>query len=275
MLFGTAVNANLANVNVGGGAGGDGTGLGGGNGHFILGNNTTGTATGSAVGAASSTSVAGSTGTNPFVAPSTVTPYIPTLVNGAEVYGLADATLNQTSLGALFGGSLPATDLNGTSLLSAGAALIRIPLGAVAGTSYGNSFAGYDLLVMLNLTANAIGSPSMGLDGVNQSLITQGFALNPTFGGSGPVVAGSLGGGVAYATLVPAGADPAQLSADFGAGVVTATSVFGPLANSGTNGITGGSNQVLYLAVPEPSTFVLAWLGSAVAFMVYRRRRRA
>ncbi len=274
MLFGTVVNGSGSSVNLSGGAGGDGNGGIGGGGHFIIGNNAAGTFTGAATGAALATPVAGSVAANPFVAGLPTTPYIPALTDGAttssEIYGLGDATLNQSTLGALFaGGVLPSTDVNGASLSSAGAALIRIALGAVPGSTYSNSFTGYDMLVMLNLSTGVLSSPEFGLNGADTALQLQGYTRNTAVGGTGgPVTLSSLLAGASYATLVPSGTtNNASLTADFGAGpvTVTAANLFGG----------GGSPQVLYLTVPEPSTFVLAWLGTAVVFAIYRRRRRA
>jgi len=96
MLLGSVTNTS-GSVNASGGAGGDGNGAAGGKGNLILGNNTATAFGGTATGVSSSL-VAGTVAANPFVNLSPNTPYIPGLVNGAEVYGNGNATMNATTL---------------------------------------------------------------------------------------------------------------------------------------------------------------------------------
>jgi len=274
LIQGTVVNASGGVVTVSGGAGGDGNGGAGGGGRFLFGQNTSGGFGGTVNGSSSTMSTVGPKGGNPFVGGTPSTPFIPGLTDGsitsAAVYGLGDGTLTAANVATAMGGSLPAFDVNGVPLASAGEALVRLHL--VSGTTYNNNFnstdkggANYDTLVLLNLSTGAISTPQFGVDGANQQLLLDGYTRNPIFGGSGPALLPLLALGGAYATLLPAGSmiDPATISGDFGAGVQTA------LAANLQNG------QALYIPVPEPSTVVLALLGGALALAAWRRRRRA
>ena len=64
---------------------------------------------------------------------------------------------------------------------------------------------GFDALLFINLTTNGFLSPQMTLGGTLQDLLTRGWANNPAFGGSGPMVVGTLAGQAVYGTLVPTG----------------------------------------------------------------------
>ena len=127
------------------------------------------------------------------------------------------------------------------------------------------AFTGYDYLVYANLSAGAITVPTFGVNGANQQLENQGYAANPQFGGAGPTLMPTIGSGGVYATLVPVGTNSLSLITGNGGGAVALTG----LSNS------GGSTQALYLAVPEPSTFVLGWLGGMALFAAWRKRPRA
>jgi hypothetical protein len=220
---------------------------------------------------------------NPYVnAVPAVTPFIPNLADSAAttglsaaVYGLGDSTLNAATIAASIVGGLPATDVNGNSIIGAGEALVRIH--TVAAGNYNSqagvalNFTGYDFLVALNLSTGAISNPMLGVDGATVLALQQlGYTRDTTVGGTGATATGLLPN-QAWATLIPTGnAGFATITADFGSGPQTATTLLGPL----TLGTNSTSNQVLYLAVPEPSTFVLIGSGALFALTALRRRRR-
>jgi hypothetical protein len=191
------------------------------------------------------------------------------------VYGLGDATLNAANIAAsLPGGALPAVDVNGNPLTSAGEALVRIH--TVAAGNYSTqagvalNFTGYDFLVALNLSTGQITNPMLGVDGATLLALQQlGYTRDTSVGGVGGPAATNLAQNQAWATLIPtSNAGGATLAGDFGSGSLSA------IALALTLGTGNASNQVLYLAVPEPSTFVLIGLGAIFALSATRSRRR-
>ena len=132
---------------------------------------------------------------NPFIggAGSTSTPLLPGLLGGAAAYGLLeiDAT-------ALLGSAVFAAAPTGAPL-----ALIRVD-GAIAGLLEG--FAGYDLLLLVNLTDQAVDAPQLGVGQVafQTALLQSGFGTLTEFGGTGNAqTLTQLLGHKVYATLIP------------------------------------------------------------------------
>ena len=124
---------------------------------------------------------------------------------------------------------------------------------------------GFDALLFINLTTNGFLSPQMTLGGTLQDLLTRGWANNPAFGGSGPMVVGTLAGQAVYGTLVPTGStvNPA----------VQVTSSTSNLTFSASAAALSTDGQALYVA-PEPSSIALALLGLfGLALAAWRRRR--
>lgn len=242
-MIGTTIGS-TGSITLSGGTGGTA----GGGGHLIYGSNDGTTV--SATGAANTNAAAGSKDANPFVGGTPATPYIPNLPTiGAEIYGLSGLTA------AGLYGSLPATDVNGAPLSSASGALFR-----TSASVLGPAFTGFDALLFINLTANPFSTPEMTLGGALQQLLDRGYVNNPVFGGSGPVLVGSLAGNAVYATLVPAGstANPS----------VQITSGGNDFSASGTSIANG---QALYV-VPEPGTLLM--LAAGVFLLPVLRRRR-
>src|SRR5262249_5533671 len=119
---------------------------------------------------------AGPAAANPFVnsgGQQLVMPYIPGLQGGADVYGLT--TLRNGNFSSIVAAS-PA---------GAGLAIARMHLGPF---EYGNDFAGYDMLFLINVTGHDINSPVLGVDQLPVGLLVRGTANNPTFtpGAAGP-----------------------------------------------------------------------------------------
>ena len=138
-------------------------------------------------------------GSNPFVRGGAEAPLIAGLQGGAELYGL----LTLDSLATDFDAVRAAAPSN------ARAALLRMDLGP---TGFDDDYAGFDMLLFLNLTDQLLDAPMLGMDGDGgdggflQGLLGGGFATHAEFGGSGaPNLFTSLGAWGVYATLVPDG----------------------------------------------------------------------
>jgi hypothetical protein len=249
-LYGTIVDADNTLVRTTGGFGVSN----GGNGRTILGSNVAGS--GPATTGSNVSSFTGTRGDNPFVKGVDDTAFIADLVGGAELFGLLNGIdANDAAFAAVNMGK-PANALG---------AILRLDLGP---TGYADDYAGFDMLLFLNLTADALIDPMLGFDPLandpafRQSLLSGGFATQAAFGGSGPAVLGSLGGFGVYATLVSEGAG------FFNASAVGATSVSGELL---------GDGDFAYLlraqSVPEASALGLFGLALAGLGLVARRRK--
>jgi hypothetical protein len=120
---------------------------------------------------------------NPFVQGTPYTPNIPdSIAGGADAFGLTIRTPAPT---------------------------VPAPAGAVAAAYLVPSFPGYDLLLFTNLTNQALSSPKLGVGNANyvNSLLQEGYANNPLFGGPGAqtLPGDQLGASRVYETLVPEG----------------------------------------------------------------------
>jgi hypothetical protein len=135
---------------------------------------------------------------NPFIKGSVQTPFLPELSEGAEVYGLMDGVDSR---------SRKITPLLGGVPDGMAATLLRIP-GGVAG--YGERIEDFDLLILLNLTADPLLNPMLGIDpsGLDpdfaRALQLRGPDRNPFFFGDGAELLPELGSYSIFATLIPA-----------------------------------------------------------------------
>ncbi|MBX3421700.1 MAG: PEP-CTERM sorting domain-containing protein [Pirellulaceae bacterium] len=216
---------------------------------------------GSVSGASDIFNTVGSRDANPFVGGSPITPFIPAVSDGsttsAEIYGLADASVSIASVVAALGGPLPAFDVNGTPLANASLALVRLDAGV---GNYNQDFAGFDTLVLLNLTNGNVLNPSMGIDGGSSDLLLRGYTRNTLVGGSGGAITlATLGSSDVYLTLVP---DTAVLLASLGGD------------GASTSAVSLGNGQALYLAVPEPGALILLGFAAIGPILTSRRRLR-
>lgn len=241
----------------GGGGAGGGAGNTGGNGYLMLASNTRG---GLPISLGASLSRDdGLRGANPFVdAGSTATPFIPGLQGGAELFGLLDQALLDPADFAALRSAAPG---------DARAAVYRLDLGV---TGYADDFTGFDLLLLLNLGADALLNPQLGVEtavpgsGFMRSLLLGGYARELMFGGSGDVVLNALLGGDIFATLVPEADLLVSAAAD---------------GTTGLSGVSLLSGEFAYLLaptasrVPEPATLWLC-LGGPFALALRRRWRR-
>ncbi len=94
-------------------------------------------------------------------------------------------------------------------------------------------------------------------------MLSQGFAQNPAFGGSGPTTVTSLAGGAVYGTLVPTGSSTSS-----------AIQLVLPGGTFSATGAALGTGQALYV-VPEPPTVAMALMGAFGLLLSALRRRRA
>jgi len=241
---GSVVNTDGATADASGGINSYNTTRGG-DGRFILGSNTAG-ADGIAVSGATTSVFDGTRAINPFIVGGAMaTPYIPDLVGGAEVYGLLDG-IDATD--AVF------NSLHADASAGALAALWRLDTGPGI---WGDDFIGFDILLMVNLTDQALGNPMLGYDplgldsGFMSDLLLGGYQNDALFGGSGPGLLGSLNAFSVYATLVP---DSGSL---FNASVLGAEAL--------STGLGTGDYAYLYATIPsnvsEPGVLALLLIG--------------
>jgi len=257
-LFGSVVSGAGAAVNTGGGIGGSaGDGA---SGRLIFGSNT-GTFAGTGTGT-NLTDTTGTRGANPFIVGGLLTPYIADLVGGAERYGLLSGLDAMAADFAAVRAGAPSNAVAG---------LFRMDLGP---TGYADDYAGFDMLIFLNLTFESLLAPSLGIDpsGTDTAfvnfLLTGGFGTSTLFGGSGnPNILAGLDAFNLWATLIPE--DGATFNATVGGAGVTGISGRS-LADGQFAFITFDSNPGV---VPEPGTLVLVGLG-ALGFALVRRRRK-
>ncbi|MCA1684777.1 MAG: lactonase family protein, partial [Planctomycetia bacterium] len=211
-LFGTSLSAASASVNTTGGTGAQV----GGDGILIVGSNTPGGAPGFQTGT-QTVAAAGMVGANPYIAGAPTTPLIAGLEGGAEVYGLVP-------LGSLLT-SLEGSDAVKKAVANAPSdALVAVVREAIP-TGFAQ-YSGYDLVLYVNLTGNALASPTLGVvapgTGPNfeSALQIGGVANNAAFGGTGaPQVITGLPANAIWATLVPTAAAE-SVNASLGGAVV-------------------------------------------------------
>ncbi|MCC7408072.1 MAG: hypothetical protein IT442_08370 [Phycisphaeraceae bacterium] len=190
-VVGSLIDVAGTHVNTSGGAAGDG-GNQGQNGKFILGQNIQISSGGTLEGVETLLGVGGPVDGNPFVVGGAMTPYIPDLVGGADIYGLLNMTASDPSLAGVTGAK-PA---------NAVAAVYRVDTG-VGG--YAQDFPGMDMLIVVNLSQESVNDPQVGAGevGVITPLLLRGMANNMLLGGSGAQTLTSLEGAGVYATLIP------------------------------------------------------------------------
>ena len=218
-IFASVLHADQATVDTSGGSPNGGTG------RYLIGSNTE-VVVGAVTGAVQET-FAGPREANPLIAGSPETPFIPNLLDGADIFGIT--TLTRGDITQLT--NAPANAEAALLLLAAG------PPGLDA------SFDGFDLLLLANLTNSALTLPRLGVGqaGLLVPLQTGGTASNPQFGGSGRQTLDALPGNAVYALLVPAGGGP------FNAAVT---------ASSGTEealGVSLSPGTPVYLGSDAPS----------------------
>ncbi|MFM9068273.1 MAG: TolB family protein, partial [Planctomycetota bacterium] len=120
----------------------------------------------------------------------------PSLQGGAEAFGLASFTASQALVKSVFENA-PAGTVAGIFRLDAG----------VLNLQY--DFAGYDLVLLANLTQAPITTPQFGSGlqagaaSVTNPLQVGGLGRDPIFGGSGQQTLTQLNGDAVYVTLVP------------------------------------------------------------------------
>ncbi|MCU0868151.1 MAG: hypothetical protein MUF30_00910 [Burkholderiales bacterium] len=231
----------------------------------------------------------GARGANPFTPGDVftrqpeVTPYLPDLEGGAERYGVMREAADAAPFAAIVG-LAPARAI---------AALARIVDEAAV---LGVDFIGFDLIVYVNLADHALDAPGFSLarilnfggtdlTGVDltpdllieggpdaagdvvlarapQSLLAGGWTRDPLFGGAGAEVLAALRARGVYATLVES---DTRLRAVMTADGLVASGELGP----------GGGVTYLAKPVPEPATWTLVLVGTALLLSAAVRRRLA
>ncbi|MEM6682574.1 MAG: VPLPA-CTERM sorting domain-containing protein, partial [Pseudomonadota bacterium] len=226
-------------------------------GRFVLGNNTSSDAP---IGIAAVTqSFDGARGMNIFTQDLAETPFIPDLVDGAELFGLLDdVTAQDTFFSALQSGS-PNNAIG---------AVLRVDIGP--GPGYNDDYTGFDMLLMLALGDTAINAPTLGFDphgGVYQQPLTiGGYTRDLVFGGAGDMVLPSLLGNTIFATLIP--------EVD---GFVSASGAdaFGNLLLFGDQQLANGEAFYLVSQVPLPASGVFLLSGLSGLGLFRRVRKKA
>ncbi len=194
-LLGTDLNAGLASVNVAGGtgglgkdsAGGDRRADSGGRGRLIVGSNTALTTAGGegrpgSITGALQSSFDGPRKDNPYITVGNgndvTTANIAGLAGGADIFGLLKENLGSAvlidDLSAVLG-SAAASSIAGAGLPSdALLALHRMDLAAA-----GDNYAGFDMLVLVNLTDRVLATPSLGIAPTGAiSVVTLGLQID-------------------------------------------------------------------------------------------------
>ncbi len=196
----------------------------------------------------------GSGGINPFIKEEEWTPYIPDLEGGAELFG---------SLQGLTAESQAIQNWLVDSPTDASAALLRLDLGP--GT-YGDNFAGFDMLLFINLMDSMLKDPMLGIlgdasdPGFLNPLMSGGYLTDVVFGGSGPHIIGEIAALGIWATLIP----ESGAYFNFAGGGGTRNSAY----------LTNGKAAYLSTPVPEPGPLGLLTLGGLLLLMMGVRRRR-
>ncbi len=192
------IDAPGALIDVSGGAGASNNG--GFPGRILLGDNVVGPAIIGTLSGAAPEAFAGPREDNPFVDGSPSTPFIAGLVGGAEIHGLAP----------VLPAEVPSVIENAPN--GAIAALARLASGPA---TLPDSYDGFHMLLVVNLSPGALGSPAVGAGapGFATPLLTRGIAGNPAFGGAGPTTLTQLALDGVWITLVPAAAQNFTLGA--------------------------------------------------------------
>jgi hypothetical protein len=187
------------------------------------------------------------------------TPNIVGLEGGAEAFGLLDFDRYDGVLNAcdLFTGDPRLDpehpDFDGvlTQRPDAAAMLLRVDVGPAG---YNQDYRGYDMVLMVNLTASPVNDPHLGVGDVYQPLLTGGWENDPDFGGAGDVETGQLDGYQVYATLVPEWVTQLQFGAQINGEM---TSMRGEVANGAVLYLTEATilDRVNQQYAPQGETF--------------------
>jgi hypothetical protein len=228
-IAGSVVASTATSVNVQGGFDPLSLSPNGGDGRFLFGSNS-GSFSGSLTGG-TELAFAGPMRSNPLIAGGPQTPFIPELVGGAEAFGLT--TLTSADFASVVAGAPTG-------------AVAALVLQHVGPTGYGDAFPGFDVLFFVNLLNQSLLDPRLGAGSAmfTDTLLQEGFANDPLFGGGGALVLSQLGPGQVYATLVPIGTT-----------VFNASLLLGAMALSGSTTSLAGGPLYLITKVDQTISF--------------------
>lgn len=194
---------------------------------------------------------------NPFIEGFPITPYIPNLLGGAEIYGLTpfDASID------IFKGIVAAQP---DRAVAAPYRMDTVPDGLLDAS--GLDFTGFDALFLLSLSRSILARPAIGIvdPDILRRLQVGGYLNDPDFGGSGPATVNNFFSGSVWMTLIPEGVHSFSLRAGKDGQFATAT----------TNSLMDGGR--VYLEVPEPTTLtnLLAALSAFIVEVSLRKGSR-
>lgn len=185
---------------------------------------------------------------NPYLGSLDLTPYIPDLPGGAELFGIWGRDGCSMAMFRAICASQPS---------NAVAALVRMD--SLPGLDFGP---GFDALFYLSLSHSVLSDTQMGVGNSDlHSLRIGGAARDVEFGGSGAADIAALYAGDVWVTLIASDATQFNLAASKG-------HVWGSASAA-----TLALGSALFLSVPEPAS---AWIvGSALLALALRRRRPA
>lgn len=173
---------------------------GGGGGRFLVSQSGATSFSGQVVGARTQV-FPGPRAVQPFVSDTPLVPSIPNLVGGAETFGVFASQ---------------ASDIQALqSVVSDAPAGAAIAMARIADTSWatGSDFAGFDIVIVVNLSSGPISEVNAGFGAAafGRPILRGGFARSPLFGGTGPEIINDLPSGAVYGFLIPEISGPASV----------------------------------------------------------------
>jgi hypothetical protein len=245
-IFGSVIDAAGAAASAAGGVGAGGNA--GSDGRVLLGTNAASGTPGVTGGTTAAST--GARDVNPYIPGITLTPFIPDLEGGAELFGLLSGVDATDSVYDLLFANAPDR------------AFAAVVQSATGPSGYSDLYDGFDFLSVVNMTSQVLSNPRLGVDlnhlGFSEALMVGGWQRDPANGGSGDETLTELLGLQVWATLVP---DAANRLNFLGGGA----SVFPLTSKDGTS--------FAYLLAPIPLPAPILMLLAALGGLRLLRRR--